>query len=123
VLKKIIQLAMFVVASLVFAGNASSASLVISNYTNLTGTVFLGSSSGPAIGMNGATVNWSPALNGTQPIGLQAGSTSYTCYLNGGRLVLSSALYKGDTITISYGQLQFPSGIACGCIGSACAVG
>jgi hypothetical protein len=117
---------MLAVASLIFAGNVSSAALIISNYTNLAGTVFLGASPavlGPSIGINGASVHWSPALNGTQPVGLQVGGASYTCHLNGGRLVLNSLLYKGDTITISYGQLQLPSGIACGCIGSACSIG
>jgi hypothetical protein len=121
--KKFIKLAILVMASLVFAGNVSSASLIISNYTNTAGTVFLGAAMGPAIGINGATVNWSPALNGVQPIGLQVGSTTYTCYVNGGRLVLNSALYQGDIVTILYGQLQLPTGIACGCIGSACATG
>jgi hypothetical protein len=125
VYKKFIKSTMLAVACLVFAGHVNSASLIFSNYTNTAGTVFLGASPavlGPHIGINGASVNWSPVLNGMQPVGLQVGSTSYTCHLNGGRLVLNSALYKGDTITISYGQLQFPSGIACGCIGSACSM-
>jgi len=126
--KKLVALAMFVAANLAFAGNNTVMFLSISNFTNNPGTIFLGTSApgvnGPPIGINGDTVQWSPSMKGSQGIGLVVGTVNIQlCFVNGGLLILNPAIYKGDAITIIMGQQQFPAGIACGCFGSACAVG
>jgi hypothetical protein len=97
-----------------------------SNYTSQAGAVFVGTSpevTGPLIGLNGATVQWSPTISGIELVGLQVGqSAPQPCFLTGGQLVLNEALYTGDTVSVVYGQSEFPAGISCGCLGSACSI-
>ncbi len=104
---------------------ANTLPLLLFNYTGTPGNAFLGNTPlviGPTIDANGSNAEWSPTVNGNQPIGLLVGSTANLCYNSTSILTLNSALYAGDIISIFYGQPQSPSGIACGCYGSACAV-
>jgi hypothetical protein len=113
--------------NLVYAANLVVMQISVSNFTNNPGFVFLGTQKtqviGPAIGINGDTVMWTPAVKNNQGFGLIVGSNNFQpCFVNGGFLELSPSLYRGDAITIILGQEQFPTGIACGCFGSACTV-
>ncbi len=116
----------FLACSLILFTPASFCmSLLFYNYTD-PGIVFVGSAPeimGPAIGTNGASAPWVVPIHGKQIVGLQVGNLNgNVCYVNGGVLVLNSKTYRGDTITIIFGQNQNPTGIACGCYGSACDV-
>jgi hypothetical protein len=78
---------------------------------------------GPSIDTNGGVAQWSIQVNGKQPVGLLIGTVFEPCYTTGGLVMLNQAIYKHDTISIIYGQPQIPTGITCGCYGSACDVG
>ncbi|MES2218620.1 MAG: hypothetical protein V4501_09450 [Pseudomonadota bacterium] len=118
--KLLVGLVLFAAAQLAFAG--ISIPITFYNYTSEGGAVFLGTApevTGPVIGLNGDSVQWTPVVNGKQIVGLQT-SSQQICFLTGGQLALNAALYTGDTISVVYGQQQFPTGITCGCLGSAC---
>jgi hypothetical protein len=121
---KLLCLALLIFSNPVFASVVIP--ITFYNYTSEAGAVFVGTSpevTGPLIGLNGATVQWSPTINGIQLVGLQVGqSAPQPCFLTGGQLVLNEALYTGDTVSVVYGQSEFPSGISCGCLGSACSI-
>lgn len=110
------------IASLASFSYAVQIPLLLYNYTGLTGNVFIGTSPqllGPSIGSGGSNISWTPNVNGKQAIGLQSGSSAYLCYNDTSVISLSASQYVGDVISIFYGQ-PAPSGIACGCYGSAC---
>jgi hypothetical protein len=121
---------LLVLLILVTVNSARAATLIpiiFYNYTSDPGNVFIGvdpQMTGPAISTDGNSVQWSPVVTGIQQVGLQIGAdNAELCYLANGALVLNEALYTGDIISIIYGQPQFPSGLACGCYGSACSMG
>jgi hypothetical protein len=126
-MRKILYL-MLLIPHFAYASSFVAMNISVSNFTNNPGVVFLGTQksivTGPKIGINGATIAWSPNVKTSQGFGLVIGTTNIQpCFVNGGFLVLNPALYKGDAITIILGQDQSPTGITCGCFGSACAVG
>jgi hypothetical protein len=119
--KQLIGLAIFAVTNLAFASGIAIP-ITFFNYTSEPGNVFIGTAPeviGPPIGLNGDSVQWTPIVSGKQIVGLQT-SSQEICFIVGGQLALNTALYTGDTISIVYGQQQFPTGITCGCLGSAC---
>jgi hypothetical protein len=111
----------FALVIFTFTVNADAVSLILFNYTNQPGSVFLGNTGGPFIDTSGNPIGWAPGLIGTQTVAL--GSSGNICYLTSGPLILNAAAYKGDTISIIFGQQQIPNGIACSCNGSACQQG
>jgi hypothetical protein len=123
-MKKLLGLVLLVTSQLAIASVVIP--ITFYNYTSEAGAVFVGTTPeviGPLIGLNGDTVQWSPVISGIQLVGLQVGQDApQPCFLTTGQLVLNEALYTGDTVSVVYGQSQFPSGITCGCLGSACSV-
>jgi hypothetical protein len=121
--KQFIVLAMLAAANLACAGNNTLVPFVFFNYTADPGNVFLGAVLGPAIGTDGNSVNWSTDLSAIQEVGLQVSPTDLEiCNMTNGVLTLDPSLYTGDTISIIFGQPAFPTGIECGCFGSACSL-
>lgn len=105
--------------------SANQMTLLIYNYTGNNGNVVIGNNAaliGPEVDANGGSVSWTPTITGQQPIGLQTGSSVSLCYNGTSPLQLNSSTYQGDIISIFFGQPQDPTGIACGCFGSACIV-
>lgn len=122
-MRKFIMVAALAACNLANAGGNTLVPFTFFNYTADTGNVFVGSALGPAIGTDGNSVNWSTDLNGIQQVGLQVSPTDLeVCNVTNGVLTLDSSLYTGDTISIIFGQPAFPTGIECGCFGSACSV-
>jgi hypothetical protein len=126
--QKTLKLLLISFCNLFFATNAHAIVLLVNlyNYTSSPGIAFIGNNpevTGPVVNNDGNPVAWFPVLNGAQPIGLQVGNDIEYCFLSQGPLVLNAALYTGDTVSIVYGQPHSPSGITCGCLGSACALG
>jgi hypothetical protein len=122
-IKQLLGFATLTLASLAWGGNHTFIKLVITNLTDNSAFLFLGDGTqGPFViaSGNNDTASWTPAVNGSQTIGLSIGGL---CFITGGNLILNPKLYKGDIVNVTFAQQQFPTGIACSCIGSACDVG
>jgi hypothetical protein len=123
-MQKLIGLTLLAFCKLTFAGVVIP--ITFYNYFSNGGTVFIGTTPqlfGPVIGLDGNSVQMSAVVNGVQLVGLQVGNTPEICWLTTGQLALNAALYQpGETVSVVYGQPQNPSGITCGCTGSAACV-
>ncbi len=122
-MRKLLILLVLAVNNFANAGNNVLVPFTFFNYTANPGNVFVGSTLGPVISTDGNSVNFSTDLSGIQQVGLQVSPTDVeVCNMTNGVLTLDASLYTGDTISIILGQPAFPSGIECGCFGSACSL-
>jgi hypothetical protein len=121
--KLFVTLTMLAATNLAFAAPNTLVPFTFFNYTADPGNIFVGSVVGPAIGIDGNSASFSTDLSGIEVVGLQVSPTNVeVCNVTNGVLTLDSSLYKGDTISIILGQPAFPTGIECGCFGSACSL-
>jgi hypothetical protein len=122
-MRKFLILAALAACNLAYAGSNTLVPFTFFNYTANPGNVFVGAAVGPAIGTDGNSATWSTDLTGIQEVGLEVSPTDVeVCNVTNGVLTLDSSLYTGDTISIIFGQPSFPTGIECGCFGSACSL-